>query len=269
MTIKRLTGTLVAVALMLGLSACDSSDPKGKPKGMSAQDLAESSLFTDLENLKEENYDMKIREATLLITQGNPMNGMMYWSRGIIYVLKGDNDMARDDFIRAWQEDPKQVPILMKALDLYLARARTVNPQSKLVKAFSNFTFNEEKANVQMSKDTTANGHYERGKKYLLENDVLSAIREFSKAIELDPGFSNAYSERGGVLLKTLHLFEAEQDLNKAIELNPKNAQAYLYRGVLFMLKDKDAARQNLDKAVELDPALADLASKIRKALEE
>jgi len=255
----------VCVGLGVGLSGCGESNPKTEPQGMNARDLATSRLFLNLENLKEENYDAKIQEATMAITKGNPMNGLMYWSRGMIYALKGDKDMAQQDFIRAWQEDPKQIPILIQALDMYLDWARTANPRSKLVRAFRNFSFELDKTNSQSSKDTTALDHYNRGMEYLLESDNNSAMREFNKAIELNPDISSAYLYRGGVFLKTFQLFEAERDFNKAIELDPKNAQAYLFRGTLLMIKDIDAARRDLKKAVELDPSLAAIVENLEK----
>ena len=84
------------------------------------------------------------------------------------------------------------------------------------------------------------------------------AIQDFTKAIELKPGFAVAYYNRGvSYTEKGLH-DRAIQDLTKAIALEPGFADAYYNRGVSYSKKDlHDLAIQDLTKAIALEPGFA------------
>ena len=79
------------------------------------------------------------------------------------------------------------------------------------------------------------------------------AIKDFSKAIELDPKNAYAYNNRG---LYKYHIQDkagAIEDYNKAIELDPNNREAYFNKAnYLFDLGNKSGACANWTKAGEL-----------------
>ena len=54
---------------------------------------------------------------------------------------------------------------------------------------------------------------------YADSGDDDFAINLFTKAIELDPAFSDAYNDRGASYLALEDFSEAEADFSKAIEL--------------------------------------------------
>ena len=60
------------------------------------------------------------------------------------------------------------------------------------------------------------------------------AIKECSKAIELDPNNAEAYEIRGITYYNIENINTAIEDLNKAIYLNPLSSRAYCYRGICF-----------------------------------
>jgi tetratricopeptide (TPR) repeat protein len=83
-----------------------------------------------------------------------------------------------------------------------------------------------------------------------------AAVVDYSKAIDLDPSYSDAYLKRGTLRYKILKQYrEALTDLDKVIELNPDCALAYLHRGIvkchLLMFAE---ALPDFDRAEELDP---------------
>ena len=84
------------------------------------------------------------------------------------------------------------------------------------------------------------------------------AIKDYDKAIELDPQLAEAYYNRG---LSKDYLEEYEdaiKDYDKAIELNPKSAIAYNNRGnSKYSLEEYEDAIKDYDKAIELDPKYA------------
>ena len=62
-------------------------------------------------------------------------------------------------------------------------------------------------------------------------NDLSTAIINFTKAIELDPKYANAYFNRGIAYSSLKKYPEALADYTKAIELDPKYVKAYYNRG--------------------------------------
>jgi TolB-like protein/DNA-binding winged helix-turn-helix (wHTH) protein/Tfp pilus assembly protein PilF len=81
-------------------------------------------------------------------------------------------------------------------------------------------------------------------------------IEAAKRAIELDPGNSDAYSALGG--LETTYEWNwpaAEQDLQRAIELSPSNAYAHLRYAVYLDAMDRgEEAVANMRQALSLDP---------------
>jgi tetratricopeptide (TPR) repeat protein len=83
------------------------------------------------------------------------------------------------------------------------------------------------------------------------------AIKDFDKAIELNPNDAAAYNNRGLAKKDLRQYAEAIQDYDKAIELNP-NAAAYYNRGIVKNYLGQYAkAIKDFDKAIELNPNYA------------
>jgi tetratricopeptide (TPR) repeat protein len=96
-----------------------------------------------------------------------------------------------------------------------------------------------------------------RGIAYSGEEDYKKAYEDFSKAIELAmPQAARAYAARGFCYYQELGLDqEAIKDFNKAIQLEPKNGDYYLYRALSYdKLGKNDDALKDFNKAIELDP---------------
>jgi len=84
-------------------------------------------------------------------------------------------------------------------------------------------------------------------------NDYIGAIKDFSKAIELNPKFEEAYFNRGFTKYLLGDYSGAIKDYSKAIELNPKNGNAYLGRGIAnIKLNRKKEGCLDLSKAGEM-----------------
>ena len=86
-----------------------------------------------------------------------------------------------------------------------------------------------------------------------------SSIANYTKAIELDPNFSDAYYNRGISKDDLEDYYGAISDYTKTIELDPNDAGAYVNRGVSKRkLKNYHGAIADQTKAIELDPNFAD-----------
>ena len=85
------------------------------------------------------------------------------------------------------------------------------------------------------------------------------AIQDYDKAIEINPQFAESYVNRVSVKAKLGQYKEAIKDCDKAIEINPELAEAYVNRGsIKAKLGQYKEAIQDYDKAIEINPELAE-----------
>ena len=90
---------------------------------------------------------------------------------------------------------------------------------------------------------------------YLDKQRYESAIAEFSKAIEADPGFSDVYYNRGFAYSKVGKLDQAISDYSKAIQLNPEDSDSYYNRGLAYhSKKDFDKAISDYTESIRITP---------------
>ena len=80
------------------------------------------------------------------------------------------------------------------------------------------------------------------------------AIKDYTKAIELDPRDTHAYYNRGNTYYKKGQYDQAIKEYTKAIELNPKLAEAYDDRGFAYFdkLGDKNRGCTDWKQACDL-----------------
>ena len=102
-----------------------------------------------------------------------------------------------------------------------------------------------------------------RGKACYEKGDFEGAVRNYSKAMELNPALTGlkiplamAHNTRGGQRLFKGDQAGALEDFSQAIKLDPNFAQAHAMRAnARFATKDFDGAIADATKALELDPA--------------
>jgi len=84
-------------------------------------------------------------------------------------------------------------------------------------------------------------------------NDFYGAKADFTKAIALNPNFSEAYQNRAATKYNLRDYGGANADYTKAIQLNPNLTAAYLWRGdSKYKLGDKNGACVDWKKATQL-----------------
>ena len=89
-----------------------------------------------------------------------------------------------------------------------------------------------------------------RGLAYYKQGNLVQAISDYSRAIEIDPNHTHAYNNRGNVYVEQNNFAQAISDCTKAIEINPNYAEAYNNRGVAYyMAEDYDKAWADVHKA--------------------
>jgi tetratricopeptide (TPR) repeat protein len=103
-----------------------------------------------------------------------------------------------------------------------------------------------------------AAAHYERGKLWLLSDDMLKAAESFQRAADLLPGFAPAWANLGGTLGELDRPEEAMAAFERALELDPASAQALNNVGVvrreLGRLPESEAAFREV---IKLTPEMA------------
>jgi tetratricopeptide (TPR) repeat protein len=98
----------------------------------------------------------------------------------------------------------------------------------------------------------------DRGLARRAKGDYDGAIADYSKAIEIYPRFALGYSNRGLARRYKSDVDGAIADYNKAIEINPRYATPYYNRGLARRAKeDVDGAIADYSKAIEIDPRYA------------
>src|SRR5260370_3412553 len=94
------------------------------------------------------------------------------------------------------------------------------------------------------------------------------ALADFSRAIELHPGYTSAIASRGQVYQAMQRYEEALADLSRAIELDPGCASAIASRGETYQLMERyEEALADLNRLIELNPVDAPGHRQPRSAL--
>lgn len=101
--------------------------------------------------------------------------------------------------------------------------------------------------------------HYLRARLYAQDAEFEEAVKEFHKAVDLDPE-DGALHREYGELLRDIPIYpEAEREARRAVELQPQSASAHRLLGQVLLATAKDTARleeaaAELKKAAGLEP---------------
>lgn len=88
----------------------------------------------------------------------------------------------------------------------------------------------------------------------IAEDKRRQSINDLDKSIRLNNNYASAFSNRGYVYLNAKLFGQAVKDFNRAIQLEPNEAQNYVYRAQCNRPTDKNLAISDFNKAVELAP---------------
>ncbi len=126
---------------------------------------------------------------------------------------------AADAYLKAIELNPTVIEPYVELFDFYFDKARSsVNAKVMAVRTLAKFP-------------NDARSYILNGRMAESNNDWAAAVKEFSRAIELNPSLSLAYERRSNAYAGLREEAKALADLNKAIELDPRNGSAYLDRG--------------------------------------
>jgi len=162
------------------------------------------------------------------------------------------------DAIRPGLTKEKLQKKLDERLRKYNAQWDKLNENQEMQKALQEMNAAEQKEEKQREKEEllTAQDYFRRGFRASSEGHTQEAVKEYSKAIELDPSFASAYHNRGILYNNLGEHPKSLEDYSKAIELNPTYVSAYHGRGNTYCdLGEQQKALEDYNKVIELDPS--------------
>lgn len=199
-------------------------------------------------SLAFKSYDMALKT--------NPMSVSVYENLSSLYSQKGDKKKALEYIESGLKVDDKSP-------DLYLTRSKIYETQDKkdLAKADLNHILTFAPDNI-FAKTGLANLKKNHG-------ELEDALKDYNKLIAEKPE-SLLYNGRADVYLKMKRNKEALADVSKAISIDPKFSQSYVTKAmVLFNTAKPKEACENLDKAVSLGYEKAVLAEYYAKCVKK
>ncbi len=194
-------------------------------------------------------------------SDGNSIEGN--YDKGIEYASQGKFNKAKKEFEKILKTDQSNIPALesIKVIEDVISKKMKSDAAIHFFKGVDSSnkgqvdeTFGELTRAIELN-PAFSNAYYERGLAYGRRGKYSEAIADFSKSIELNPKDAAAYNNRGLAYAKGKTLYEqAFADFNKAIELNPQFAEAYDNRGIAYRIKfnDKVNACADWKRACEL-----------------
>ena len=208
----------------------------------------------------------------------NDKLGIAYKNRGEAKQAKGDAADAKEDLKRAGELDPELMSKEsvadsssnrvasaspapsspgrgapnLKQAERYYESGLKKQDEGDLDGAITDYT-RAIKVNPQYTEAYNNRGTIKRSK-----GDVDGAIADYDHAIEVDPEHTKSWNNRGAAKEKKGDLDGAIADFTRAIELDSQYAHAYYNRGNVKEAKgDHDGAITDYDRAIELDPKYA------------
>jgi tetratricopeptide (TPR) repeat protein len=194
----------------------------------------------------------------------DPDNGENYYRRGLAYNNKSDLARAIENYEQAFKLAPDNKLIkddLKNAREegvrksmTYGIEAMMASHQGEYDVAIAAYTkVIELKSEGYGAGAGGANYYVNRGDAFYGKGDRDSAIADYTRAIDIDPGNTRAYYSRGSAFLGKGEHALAIADGTQAIGLKADYAEAYALRGTAYTSKgDDDLAIADLTKAVDI-----------------
>lgn len=166
----------------------------------------------------------------------------IHYQKGLLNVAVGDIPSAKAEFGAAITGNPGHLAAHSALCDLV---ARTGTPQEAETQY--------DKTIAQLKDQPLLYNNRGTFLQSLGRHD--DALKDFSKAVQIDPRYVPAWTNRGFAQLMLGRDAEAEADLNKSLELDPQQPTAYGLRGTARLQQGRaDTAIQDYQTAVSLDP---------------
>lgn len=210
----------------------------------------------------------------------NPACAKAYYNKGFVYARRGFYNKVIESFNRAIQLDPKITSEVAAELAAAYFQKGNAYAKSNYFKAIEYYDKSIEFNNIAIEGDPYNVVLYNnRGMLYSKKGDHQRSVKDYARAIEIDPktgvvyyrqdeknllraifGSSSPpiavdYVHTGNIYRRKGEYHRSIANYNKAIELSPDYATAYNNRGLAYAaLFEYKMAFDDFDKAVRLNP---------------
>ena len=174
-------------------------------------------------------------------------------------------ELAQRYFQRALELDPAYAPAWAGIAGCYVVRAsRGMAPPVE-----ANEQAREAALKALALDDSLAEAHVALGSIAANEMDLPAAIRSFQRAVELNPGLTNAYTNLGRVYYCVERHREAQEAMLKALSLDPLSMLIHTTVGdSYYYAREYERSLVYYRKAVELDPRFDGAHTDLARTLE-
>jgi tetratricopeptide (TPR) repeat protein len=164
--------------------------------------------------------------------------------------------LGRWSSVRRWE-----LGVVIVLLALTSACAKKVAPSVPTAPKYAEFVYPSVPARLQASSGTAS---LDRGWRYLQNDDLGSAAREFGQALKLDRGFYPARAGEGYVALARRDYDKAVAAFDATLTVDKTYVPAFVGRGqALLGLKREAEALTTFEQALTLDSTLVDLRRRV------
>lgn len=194
-------------------------------------------------------FSQQFNNSRLIETSLQESEAELNYVRAAGYFNKGDIRNAVEAFSAAVSKrNELENPAVQRLIRMKLQR---LNTQQEKIKSLQ-----EELHAVRENQKEYAHEYYLMGNECITKaRDARAAIRNFDKALKLDPTFVDAWVRKGVTLMDMGEEYEALQCLNQGVKLSTRSFKARYNRGKCYLrLKYYEEAMADLYKAVSIKP---------------
>jgi tetratricopeptide (TPR) repeat protein len=223
----------------VALSRCTSMEGLALKKKIAGHDIFVRKEIVDFSRMFN---DKKLIETAILESEAE-----LLYAQANHSFDKGNMPEAVDAFAAAIEKRNELTkPSVKRLLRMKLQRINTQKEEIKRLK--------EELYRQQEIQQEYAREYYLMGNECITKaGDANAAIRNFDKALKLNPSFTDAWVRKGVTLLDLKDYSAAQACLNEAVRLSPRSFKAHYNRGkCLILMKLYEEAIADLDKAVSI-----------------
>jgi len=221
-------------------------------------------LGTYLESITEVKNFQLAKDQITALTAGivkteiidEKWNGETYWIKTKM-VADSDDVIKSIDVLRKDRNKLQELEDTKRKADVLLEENKKL--REELAHAKGNAKLEVQQRYDRSIKKLSAIEWFESAWRNYNNGDNETAVRHYTKALELNPNYADVYLNRGSAYYFLGKYDEAIADYNKAIELNPNAAYAYSARAFAYYILGKYyEAIVAYNKAIELNPNAAD-----------
>lgn len=184
--------------------------------------------------LKRASADIEYSDAITAFDKGDFESALSHFFKAI---------HARYDIERPWAQR-----YIRRKLGIINTLRSTINEQQKIINDL-NIQLHER----QETMNTYATEYLEMAKSSIDFGDKKSALKNYNKAIEMNPRYTDAYIEKGRLLLEQGKLTDALHNFNQALNIIPTHFKALYNRGkTLYRMQEYELAASDLERCTSL-----------------